>query len=134
MAAIVVEFVLIIVSLISCVILGGFAFGTITIYVPPAMVAAQVASCSYAGNATDCKLILVNQGTKNVSTEGTCALSVPGAGGNGTVTNGGVVPAGGSLQGVTCAVHSSPLSPGMRVSGSLPLTDGGSVFFTGTAN
>lgn len=133
MTAIIVEFVLVVVSLMASVMLGGFVFGAISIYVPPAEVAAQVTGCITTRNVTGCSLTLVNQGSKNVSTDGTCSLSVAGGETSGNVTNGGVVPAGGSLQGVQCQVHSSPLPAGGRVSGSLALNNGASVFFTGTA-
>ena len=132
--AILVEFVLIIVSLISAVILGGFLFGIFTVYVPPAEVAAQVSSCTATGTTEVCQLALANQGARNVDTDSYCTINVGGSKLSGTIANGGTVPASGSLSGVSCVVQGVTAQPGSRLTGSILLTNGALVFFAGTSS
>ena len=128
---IVVEMFLIIVSLIACVVLAGFAFGTMAIYTSTARVEAQVDSCSQVGNSTACVLRLQNTGSSSVSTSGLCSLTVSGKDLGGTVVGGGVIPASGSLDGVECVVNGSSITSGGRISGSLGLQNGAIVYFVG---
>jgi len=130
LAAIVVEFVLIAVTLIAAIILGGFVFGTIGIYVPPAEVAAQVNICTHNGNVLDCVLTLANQGTKGVSTVGVCTLDAGQGSFNGTVVGGGQVPAGGVLNEVSCSGTSGNMTSNALITGSISLTDGAMAYFT----
>jgi len=127
---IIVEFMLIAIVLIACVMLAGFTFGLFSSYVTPAEVAVESAICSTAGNTTTCQLTLTNVGARDTSTTGTCSMSA-GADENGSVVGGGTVPAGGSLSGVECVAHGY-LSTGSQVSGALSLTNGGIAFFVGT--
>jgi len=134
LSAIVVEFVLVVISLIACIVLGGFTFGTIQIYVPPAEVAAQASSCSAAGNHSfGCMLTLNNQGSRNVATDGICSLNVSGGPVNGTISDGGTVPAGGALTGVQCIADVAGPTSGALVTGSISLNDGGMAYFTSRA-
>ena len=131
MAAIVVTFVLVIDSLISCVMVGGFTFGLIGAYVPPAEVTASEAMCSSVVNLTTCQLTLTNQGTHSTATTGVCSI---GGASSGSVASGATVPAGGSLQGVRCEVHGSAVAPGSNVQGAVSLTNGATLVFFGTVN
>ncbi len=121
---------LIIVALITGTILAGIAFGAMGIYSGSAAVSAQVASCGPTGSAEVCQINLTNQGSSTVYTGGSCNL---GPGHPGAVQNGGVVPAGGSLHGVSCVVPGVAPASGSPITGSISLTDGFVVFFSGTA-
>ena len=129
MSAIIVTFVLIVVTLITSVMVASFTFGLISSYIPPAEVTVQGATCSATGNTTTCQLILTNEGAKNTATSGTCSLDGTTAG---SVVGGGTVPAGGSLDGVECVAHNSPITPGSNVKGELSLTNGAILPFIGS--
>jgi hypothetical protein len=131
---VVAELCLIAVLLISVVVLSGFLFDTFSVYVAPAEVAVQATLCSASGNSEICQLVLANLGTGVVGTDGACSLTVGGAYVKGTIQNGGVVPAGGSLNGVSCIVSGAIASAGARIAGTIALTDGAVVFFTAVTN
>ena len=124
------ELVLIAVLLVATVIFASFTFGLFAFYFSPAEVSVEGASCFAGGNSTTCQLTLTNVGTSNVWTTGSCTLSA-GNDSSGSVVGGGDVPAGGSLL-VQCVAHGVDLNPGAQVAGVLPLTNGGTAFFTGT--
>ncbi len=121
---------LIMVALITGTILAGIAFGAMGIYTGRAAVSAQVASCGTTSSGEVCQLTLTNQGSSNVYTDGVCNL---GPQHSGSVQDGGVVPAGGTLQGVKCVVPGVAPSAGSPIEGSISLTDGFVVFFAGTS-
>ena len=123
------EVVLIFVALITSAILGGFVFGTFTTLVPPAEVSAQVSSCSATAGSEFCQLTLVNIGVHATSTS-SCAISINGSKLLGTISNGGVVPASGTLNNVGCSVQGTVAPSGVQVGGTVTLTNGGSVYFT----
>ncbi len=133
MNPLVAEFVLVVVALISATVVGGFVFGLFGSYVPPAEVAAQVSSCSWTGTAEVCQVTLANVGPRNVETTG-CSLSLEGSNLAGTITNGGTVPASGSLSEVSCAVQGASAPAGSRLVGSIGLTNGATVFFTSVSS
>jgi hypothetical protein len=128
LAPIVVEFVIIVITLIVAVVLGGFTFGLFASIVPPAEVAAQVNSCSVTNGSEACQLTLANEGTKNVGTDGHCSLDL-GSQTSGQIVKGGIVPASGQLSGVTCIVQGDSVPSGYHIAGSLDLTNGGVVYF-----
>ena len=130
-SVIIAEVVLIAVLLVSAIMLTGLTFGLFSLYLSPAEVAAESVSCSAAGNTTTCQVTLTNEGAQDVSTTGSCSLN-EGTAVSGSVVDGGIIPAGGSLQGVECVTNGVDLSSGSLVQGALPLTNGGSAFFTGT--
>lgn len=129
MNALVAEFVLIVVTLIAAIVVGGFVFGLFGSYVPPAEVAAQVSSCSSSGTAEVCQVTLANMGPRNVETTG-CSLALHGSNLPGSITNGGTVPASGLLSGVGCVVQGASAPAGSRLVGSIGLTNGATIFFT----
>lgn len=131
---IVVEFILILVTLITSVMVGGFVFGLFGNYIPPAEVAAQVSSCSSTGSSEVCQLTLSNVGARNVATTSGCTLSLAGSARPGNLTGGGTIPGGASLNKISCAVQGAQAEPGSRLVGSIPLSNGATVFFTGTAS
>ncbi|HUK80144.1 MAG TPA: hypothetical protein VLU91_05725 [Nitrososphaerales archaeon] len=130
-SAVVAEVVMIAVLLVAAVMLAGVTFGIFAIYYEPAEVAAVGATCSAIGNSTVCQLTLTNEGTQDTATDGVCSLRV-GEDLQGSVVDGGTVPAGGSLSGVQCVAPGGSLLPGSHVSGVLQMTNGASTFFVGT--
>jgi hypothetical protein len=128
MTEIVVTFFLIIVCMIVSTMLGALAFGAIGTYATPPEVSADLAGCTSQGGSVACSVSLTNQGAQSAYTEGTCSI---GAGEDGTVTGGGVIPAGGTLTGVTCTVLNVTIPDGSRVVGTISLTDGYPVYFVG---
>jgi FlaG/FlaF family flagellin (archaellin) len=128
---IVAEVTLIAVLLIATIMLASFTFGVFSFYYSPAEVAADGASCSSGGNSTTCQLTLTNMGAKDTSTTGSCSLD-EGTDVTGYVTDGGVVPAGGSLTNVHCVALGVILHSGSLVEGALSLTNGGTAFFFGS--
>ena len=129
-SAVVAEVTLIAVTLISCMILSGIFFGSLSYYFPPAEVAAQSSSCSALNGNEVCQLTLQNQSPQSVSTSSQCAMNVQGSKLTGTVANGGVVPGSGTLSGVQCVVTGASAPPGAQITGTLPLMNYASVIFT----
>ena len=130
-SVVVAEVVMIAVLLVAAVMLAGVTFGIFAIYYSPAEVAAVGASCSAVGNSTVCQFTLTNEGTQDTATDGVCSLRV-GELIQGSVVDGGTVPAGGSLSGVQCVANGGGLMPGSHISGVLEMTNGASAFFIGT--
>jgi len=130
-STIVAEVVLIAVLLIATVMLASFTFGVFSLYYSPAEVAAEGASCSTGGNSTTCQLTLTNVGAEDTSTTGSCSLDV-GTAVTGHVVDGGIVPAGGSLNDVQCVAPGVNLQSGTLVDGAFALTSGGTAYFVGT--
>ncbi len=129
------EVLLIAISLIAGVALGGFAFALLGAYSHPAEVAAQVTSCSPNGASGEvCIVDLRNVGSSSVATTSACSIDIGGAQVPGTVGSGGSVPGGGGLSGVTCTVHGTSAGAGDSIVGSISLTDGDPVLFAGTAS
>jgi len=128
MSEVVVTFFLLVVSLITCVMVGGFSFGLIGDYVGPAEVSVQNATCSQSANLTTCQLTLMNQGAHSTATSGDCLIRGASVA---SVVGGGTVPAGGSL-GVQCIAHGGNFTEGARIQGALSLTNGGVLYFFGT--
>ena len=123
------ELALIAVSLIASVILSGFVFGTLRSYVTPAEVAVQASSCSAVNDSEDCMVSLANIGSQSAVTDGVCSLTIEGLTRTGSVVDGGIVPASGSLNDVSCLVRGSTAQPGSLVVGAVSLTNGAEVPF-----
>jgi hypothetical protein len=129
---IVVTFLLIIVTLMASVILGGMVFGFMGSYAPPAEVTVESATCSSNLNAITCSITLGNLGGHSTATSGFCTL---GSGSNNaTLIGGGVIPAGGSLSGVKCVRQGVDLTQGSSIEGSLYLTNGAVLTFYGSSS
>jgi hypothetical protein len=123
------EFVLIVVSIISSVILGGFLFGTLAVAGTPAEVDAQASSCSAINGSQVCRVTLTNVGARNAATDGVCTLTIAGQARPGSIADGGVIPASGSLSNVSCMVEGPAASSGTSVVGTVSLTNGVEVPF-----
>jgi hypothetical protein len=126
--SIVIELFLVITSLIASIVLSGFLFGTVGRLSHPAEVTASTASCSSIGTNETCSVTLMNVGSSDTSTSTVCALGHA----SGQVTSAGVIPAGGSRE-VGCKVIGVAVSPGGTISGTIPLANGGTVYFVSRA-
>lgn len=124
------EMVLIAVTLISSLIFGGFFFGLIGTMDHPAEVAAQVTACKQVGSSETCLIDFTNVGSSNTATAGTCKLGSA----EGTLTSVGTITAGETLVGAKCTVPGFSTSSGSRIVGSIPLANGATVYFAGTAS
>ena len=129
-SAVIAEITLIAVTLISCLILSGIFYGSFSYFFPPAEVAAQSSSCSAMNGNEVCLLTLQNQSPHSVATSSQCSMTVQGSQLAGTVSNGGTVPGSGTLAGVQCTVAGTSAPPGAQITGTLPMMNYGSVFFT----
>jgi hypothetical protein len=130
---IIVEFTMIIAILIAAVMIGGYSFGLISSYVPPAEVAVESASCFSSSNATVCQLTLANVGANDASTTGQCTISSASMKPC-QVIGGGTIQAGGVLKGVECVIDGSTVQADSHVQGEISLSNGASVPFVGDVN
>ena len=124
-ASVIVELFLVVASLVASLALSGFLFGTLGYFSHPAEVAASTASCVSTGANETCSVELVNVGSGDTTTSTVCTLGNA----SGQVTSAGVIPAGGSRE-VRCKVIGVATSSGAIVSGTIPLANGGTVYFT----
>jgi flagellin-like protein len=131
---IVAELCTVAVVLIAVVLLSSILYGAMSIYESPAEVAVQQALCSANSGSEICQFVLANLGAQVVSTDGQCAMTLQGSVNDGTVHNGGPVPAGGTLSGVACVVSGTIALAGAQISGSIALTNGALVYFIATTN
>jgi len=128
------EVLLIVVSLIAGVALGGFAFAIMGAYNHPAEVVAQVMSCApSSGPSETCMINLTNLGSSTVGTT-SCSVIVNGSNLIGTLTSKGIVPAGGTLTSVSCTAYGASGAEGSAIVGSILLSNGASVLFAGTSS
>jgi flagellin-like protein len=127
--------ILIAMTLISAISVGGFVFGLFGNYANTAQVQAQLGSCSHTG--TTCTLTLYNSGSANTSIlTGADCLSVKYAGQTAVATSCSAstttVVAGGSLL-VTATFGSSfTATAGEQLSGQISLENGAIVLFSGS--
>ena len=129
--------ILIAITLIAAVAVAGFVFGLFGSFTSTAQVSAGVVSCTAASPAV-CTLILSNTGTAAATVSATCTINVNGVTQTGTAsaTGGGnlKVNAGTSGDTVKCALGATVVggTSGSQVVGTLTLSNGGSVQFSGT--
>jgi len=128
--------ILIAITLIAAIAIAGFVFGLFGTFTKTATVVGSTVSCT-DGTPGVCTVVLTNTGTGNTATAGTCTESYGGATWAGTITHGGgTIVAGGAGVSATCTVVAPPalqaLNAGQSVTGSIALTNGGSVLFSGT--
>ncbi|HEY6282721.1 MAG TPA: hypothetical protein VIW22_02225 [Nitrososphaerales archaeon] len=106
-------------------------------------VAASAANCSGSGSTEQCRMMLANSGTAGTAITGAGTLFYSGAGGmgvNSVSTQSGCTALSGSLgpgqsEQVSCSFTVAGLSAsGTQMTGSVALSSGDSVSFTGTAS
>jgi flagellin-like protein len=123
---------LVAITLIASVAVGGFVFGLFGTFTSTAQVSAGTVSCS--GTPEVCTLMLQNTGSGNAAITGTCNLNF--AGGSYVSTAAlvsGSLQAGGSAT-VRCTGPASQHAPaGAQVTGYVTLGNGAEVLFAGTA-
>jgi len=123
--------ILIAITLIAAIAIAGFVFGLFGTFTKTATVVGSTVSCTDAAGV--CQVTLTNTGNANTATGGTCTESYGGASYVGVVTHGGTVGAGAAGLTITCTpTGGAALNAGELVTGSVALTNGGSVLFSGT--
>jgi len=128
--------ILIAITLIAAIAIAGFVFGLFGTFTKTATVVGSTVSCTDATPGV-CTVVLSNTGNANTATSGSCTESYGGRTWSGTLgATGGTITAGGPGVAATCTVAAPPataaLVAGELVSGSVALTNGGSVLFSGT--
>jgi len=124
--------ILIAITLIASIAIGGFVFGLFGTYTNNAKVEAVSYACS--GTPEVCTVGLQNIGTANTSLSGSCTLAFGGASYNGVA-----VITSGSLNGGSSAVSTctgpaaSHAAVGTQVVGSILTANGANVLFSASA-
>jgi len=125
--------ILIAITLIAAIAVAGFVFGLFGTFTTTAQVSASVVSCvsKNGANVAVCTVSLTNTGSGNTAVNA-CYISVAGVNTAGTwaKTGGTDLKAGDNLAG-TCTLTIAGNSVGSQAIGSVSLTNGGSVEFSG---
>ena len=123
---------LISITLIAAVAIGGFVFGLFGTFTSTAQVAAGVATCS--GTPEVCTLVMQNTGSGNTAITGVCNLNFAGGSYLGTATLvSGSLKAGSSAT-VTCTGPGSQhAASGSQITGYVTLSNGAEVLFAASA-
>jgi flagellin-like protein len=124
--------IIIAITLIAAVAIGGFVFGLFGSFTSTAQVLVSSASCTVAAPVV-CTLTLSNSGTANTAVlASTFTLTYGGVKYGGSCATGVVITAG-SATPVSCTVGTSVAAvAGEQFTGSLGLANGGVVSFSGT--
>jgi len=123
--------ILIAITLIAAIAIAGFVFGLFGTFTKTATVVGSTVSCTDAAGV--CQVTLTDTGNANTATAGTCTESYGGSTYPGVITHGGPITSGGAGVTVTCTpTGGAALIGGELVTGSVALTNGGSVLFSGT--
>ena len=121
--------ILIAITLIAAVAIGGFVFGLMGTFTSVAEVKAIAYNCT--GTPEVCTVSLSNIGTANASVMGSCSLTMGGTiyQGVATVVSGSLT--GGSTASVTCTGPAgSHASVGSTIEGSILISNGADVLFS----
>jgi len=124
--------ILIAITLIVAVAIGGFVFGLFGTFTSTAQVSAGTVTCS--GTPEVCALVLQNTGTANTVITGVCNLNFAGGSYVGTAALvSGSLKAGSSAT-VTCTGPAAQhATAGTQITGYVALGNGAEVLFAGTA-
>lgn len=126
--------ILIAITLIAAIAIAGFVFGLFGSFTSTAQVSVSVVSCTVA-NPPVCSLTLDNSGTANTAVSngaGAFSLTYGGARVTGTCSAAPTITAG-STAVASCTPTSGTLPiSGEQFVGTVSLTNGGSVSFSGT--
>jgi len=123
--------ILIAITLIAAIAIAGFVFGLFGTFTKTATVVGSTVSCTDATGV--CQVTLTNTGNSNTATTGTCSESYGGTTYQGVITHGGTIASGAPGVTVTCTpTGAAVLNSGELVTGSVALTNGGSILFSGT--
>jgi flagellin-like protein len=123
--------ILIAITLIAAVAIAGFVFGLFGSFTSSAQVSAQVTSCTNNAPNDVCVVLLTNTGTSNVVATG-CSIQISGSAKTATPTGTAAtsVPASGNAV-ATCSVAGAAQTVGSQAIGSISLSNGASVPFSG---
>ena len=126
--------VLIAITLIAAIAIGGFVFGLMGTFTNTAVVSVYtVINCS--GNVEACTLVLTNSGTGNSALTGTCQLTFGGGRYTGTAALISGSLNGGSKALVLCLSNALPVAAaGTQITGSVSIENGAEVFFAAIAS
>ncbi|QQG49312.1 MAG: type IV pilin N-terminal domain-containing protein [archaeon] len=122
--------ILIAITLVAAVAIAGFVFGLFGSFTNTAQVSASNVSCDAASGR--CTVGLLNTGTSNTSTTGSCSETYSGATQTSNNSTQAVVTAGAGAVSFTCSFAWVPGTSGSQVTGSISLTNGGNVLFSGS--
>jgi len=136
--------ILIAITLIAAIAIAGFVFGLFGTFTSTARVQASVTQCvaSTVANQEDCTLILTNTGNANTQTTASCSMTYKGSTYSGVISAGGNVGVGVAQPvnaGGTATMHCTTTTagaaagPGVQVTGSMILANGGNALFAATA-
>jgi flagellin-like protein len=124
--------ILIAITLIAAIAIAGFVFGLFGSFTSTAQVLVSSASCTPASPGATCTLTLSNSGTANTAiVASTFTLTYGGQKYAGACNATPVITAGAATA-ATCSVTSGTAVSGEQFTGSLGLSNGGVVSFSGT--
>lgn len=124
--------ILIAITLIAAIAIAGFVFGLFGSFTTSAQVSAQTVSCT-GGAPLVCSVRLSNTGTSNTANILDAASITYSGITRTTVVSAVVTITAGTVQTVSLSFTGAPAgTSGSQFSGSIPLTNGASVPFTGT--
>jgi flagellin-like protein len=126
--------ILIAITLIAAIAIAGFVFGLFGSFTSTAQVLVSSASCTPASSppGATCTLTLSNSGTANTAiVASTFTLTYGGVKYGGSCATAVVITAG-TAAAATCSVASGTAAAGEQFTGSLGLSNGGVVSFSGT--
>ncbi|MDA4123924.1 MAG: type IV pilin [Thaumarchaeota archaeon] len=122
--------ILIAITLIAAIAIAGFVFGLFGSFTSSAQVSAQVVGCTTT-TLSSCTINLLNSGTSNANTVGS-SIRFAGVTYTGNAC-GGVTATAGATTPATCVMTNVPVpASGSAFTGSISLSNGASVPFTGT--
>jgi flagellin-like protein len=124
--------ILIAVTLVSALAAAGYMFGLLGTFANSAVVSAGAASCS--GTPEVCTLFLHNIGSASTTITGTCSLKFGGASyqGSSAVVSGNLNS--GNVASITCtAPGGAHANSGSQITGSITLSNGAQVLYSGSA-
>jgi len=132
--------ILIAITLIAAIAIAGFVFGLFGTFTSTARVQASVTQCvaSTVANQEDCTLIMTNTGNAATSTTTACSITYKGATYSGFVSAAGnaavgasiALPVGSTTAHCTSAGAPAAAGPGVQVTGSVVLLNGGNALFS----
>ena len=128
--------ILIAITLIAAIAIAGFVFGLFGTFTSTAQVSASVTTCTNVVKPI-CTLTLTNTGNGNTAPTGSCTISIVGTVLQGTFSSTATLVPGTPLVGATCTANTALAAApgdGLAVSGSVGLTNGGSVLFSGSTS
>jgi flagellin-like protein len=120
--------ILIAITLIAAIAIAGFVFGLFGSFTSSARISATSVTCASASG--QCTVYLLNTGSSNAQATTSCSETYKGVVHAVTNATAVIVTSGAAAIAYTCTVHGST-SAGSAVTGSVSLSNGGQVPFSG---